>query len=144
MMSNKQFVESNLIDGLDNCINAEISAGTITTVTEGVQWLKKSFFYQRVKKNPTIYGVKYDALQNDPTAHMILLDKVTDCVKRLNRMQLIRYNTQTEGVFPTDMGRIACNYYIDCQTMSYFMANLIANQRESTFLYHLAHANEFK
>ena len=36
MMSNKQFVESNLIPGLDNCINAEIAAGTITTVTEGV------------------------------------------------------------------------------------------------------------
>lgn len=28
--------------------------------------------------------------------------------------------------------------------MSYFMANLTANQRESTFLYHLSHANEFK
>ena len=62
MMSNKQTVESNLVQGLDNCINAEISAGTITTVTEGVQWLKKSFFFQRVKKNPIAYGVKYDEL----------------------------------------------------------------------------------
>ena len=62
MMSNKQTVESNLVQGLDNCINAEISAGTITTVKEGVQWLKKSFFFQRVKKNPIAYGVKYDEL----------------------------------------------------------------------------------
>ena len=62
MMSNKQTVESNLVQGLDNCINAEISAGAITTVTEGVQWLKKSFFFQRVKKNPIAYGVKYDEL----------------------------------------------------------------------------------
>ena len=59
-------------------------------------------------------------------------------------MQLIRYNTQTEGVFATDMGRIACNYYINCQTMSYFMANLKANIREAIFLYHLAQASEFK
>lgn len=75
---------------------------------------------------------------------MILLDKVTQSVERLNRMQLIRYNTQTEGVFATDMGRIACNYYINCETMSYFMANLKAQIRESLFLYHLSQASEFK
>lgn len=55
---------------------------------------------------------------------MILLNKVTETIQLLNRRQLIRYNTQTEGVFATDMGRIACNYYIECGTMSYFMANL--------------------
>ena len=62
MMSEKQNVESHLIEGLDNCINAEISAGTITTVTEGVQWLKKTFFFQRVKKNPQHYGCSYNEL----------------------------------------------------------------------------------
>lgn len=114
MMSNKQSIESNLIKGLDNCINAEISAGAITTVTEAVQWLKKSFFFQRVKKNPLVYGIKYDELQSDPSGHLILLDLVTKSIERLNRMKLIRYNIQTEGVFATDMGRIACNYYINC------------------------------
>mmetsp|Transcript_12631 Transcript_12631/g.19647 ORF Transcript_12631/g.19647 Transcript_12631/m.19647 type:complete len:214 (+) Transcript_12631:747-1388(+) len=59
-------------------------------------------------------------------------------------MQLIRYNTQTEGLFATDMGRIASNYYINCETMSYFMANLKPQCRESLFLYHLAQASEFK
>lgn len=138
MMSNKQAVESNLIRGLDNCLNAEISAGTITTVTEGVQWLKKSFYFQRVKKNPLAYGVKYDEISMDPSGHSILLEQVTSSIQRLNRMHLIRYNIQTEGVFATDMGRIACNYYINCETMSYFMANLKPNCREALFLYHLA------
>ena len=144
MMSNKQAIESNLSDGLEGCINAEIAAGTITTITEGVQWLKKSFFFQRVKKNPTVYGVKYDELQMDPTGHMILLDKVTKSIELLNRRQLIRYNIQTEAVFPTDMGRIACNYYVDCSTMSYFMSNLNAYTKQIQFLYHLAQASEFK
>lgn len=62
----------------------------------------------------------------------------------MNRQQLIRYNIQTEGVFPTDMGRIACNYYINCQTMSYFMSNFQPQQSETQFLYHLAQACEFK
>ena len=29
------------------------------------------------------------------------------------------------------MGRIACNYYINCQTMSYFMSNFRPEQRET-------------
>ena len=60
MMSEKTNVESHLNDGLDNCINAEISAGTITNVTEGVQWLKKTFLFQRLKKNPNHYGAKIE------------------------------------------------------------------------------------
>jgi preprotein translocase subunit Sec63 len=42
------------------------------------------------------------------------------------------------------MGRIACNYYINCSTMSYFMSNLTAYTSQTQFLYHLAQASEFK
>ena len=80
----------------------------------------------------------------DPTGHMILLDKVSKSIELLNRRQLIRYNIQTEAVFPTDMGRIACNYYINCGTMSYFMSNLNGYTNQTQFLYHLAQASEFK
>lgn len=45
MMSNKQTIESNIVRGLDNCINAEISCGTIGTLTDGIHWLKKTYFY---------------------------------------------------------------------------------------------------
>lgn len=92
MMSNKQMIESNIIRGLDNCINAEISCGTIGTLTDGIHWLKKTYFYQRFTKNPAAYGIKPADVKDDPTGHFILLDKVTESVKRLNRMQLIRYN----------------------------------------------------
>ena len=45
MMQNKQNIESHLDKGLNNCLNAEIASGTITTISEGVQWLKKSYYY---------------------------------------------------------------------------------------------------
>jgi replicative superfamily II helicase len=144
MMSNKQTIESNLFKGLDNCINAEISCGTIGTLTDGIHWLKKSYYYQRVTKNPTAYAIPVNKLREDPGAHFILLETVTETVRRLNRMQLIRYNEQTETVYPTDMGRIASNYYINVKTMSYFMENLKAHTSEEYLLYHLAHADEFE
>ena len=124
MMSNKQTIESNIVRGLDNCINAEISCGTIGTLTDGIHWLKKTYFYQRFTKNPSQYGIKPTDIREDPSGHFILLEKVTESVRRLNRMQLIRYNEQNETVYPTDMGRIASNYYINVGTMSYFMENL--------------------
>ena len=144
MMQNRQKIESHLDKGLDSCINAEIASGTICTISEGVQWLKKSYYYQRMVKNPHGYGVKADALEQDPTGHMILLAKVTEVVEGLNRAHLIRYNRGTEAVFSTDMGRIASNYYINVETMSYFMSNLRPNTREEMLLYHLAQASEFK
>jgi replicative superfamily II helicase len=69
---------------------------------------------------------------------------MTEAVKRLSSMSLIRYNEATGNVFATDMGRIASNYYINVETMSYFMENLKPNLRDEIFLYHLANASEFK
>ena len=42
------------------------------------------------------------------------------------------------------MGRIASNYYINTETMNYFMNNLKANTRPEMVLDYLAHATEFK
>ena len=69
---------------------------------------------------------------------MILLEKVTEVVESLNRARLIRFNRSNETVYATDMGRIASNYYINVETMSYFMSNLRPNTREEMLLYHLA------
>jgi replicative superfamily II helicase len=43
-----------------------------------------------------------------------------------------------------DMGRVASNYYINVETMSYLMANLKPQTSEEMFLYHLAHSTDFK
>jgi len=80
----------------------------------------------------------------DPSGHMVLLEKVTQAAEKLNRARLIRYNKSTEQVYSTDMGRIASNYYIDVETMSYFMANLRPTTRDAMLLFHLAQATEFK
>ena len=42
------------------------------------------------------------------------------------------------------MGRIASNYYINVETMAYFMSNLKPHTQEGMLLFHLAQANEFK
>jgi activating signal cointegrator complex subunit 3 len=116
----------------------------ITNVTEGIQWLKKSFFYRRVLKNPLVYGFTYAQLQDDRGGHMLMYNIIMERVQNLNRMRLIRYNANGEQVNSTDMGRVASNYYINCETMGYFMANCLPNLTEERIMYHMAHATEFK
>ena len=113
-------------------------------MSEGVQWLKKSYFYQRLVKNPHAYAISPAELWSDPSGHLVLLQLVTSVIESLNRARLIRYNRETEQVYSTDMGRIASNYYINTETMAYFMSHLKANTRPEMILDHLAHATEFK
>ena len=42
------------------------------------------------------------------------------------------------------MGRIAINYYINVETMGYFMSNLKSHTQENMLLFHLSQASEFK
>lgn len=76
MMQNKQFIESHLLDGLENSLNAEIAAGTISTLQEGVQWLKQTYFYQRMAQMPAHYGIKPQDLLNDPTGNFHIFENI--------------------------------------------------------------------
>ena len=51
-------VESSLHKVLDNHIGAEISAGTITTRQEAMDFLTWTFLYRRAHNNPTYYGIE--------------------------------------------------------------------------------------
>lgn len=75
---------------------------------------------------------------------MVLLERANAVIGQLNRARLIRFNRETEQVYATDMGRIASNYYIKTETMSYFMDKIRPTTQPDMILDHLAHAEEFK
>jgi antiviral helicase SLH1 len=54
--------QSKLLDNL----NAEISRGTVSTITEAVEWLRYTYFYVRLRKNPVEYGLSWKQLGNNP------------------------------------------------------------------------------
>jgi ATP-dependent DNA helicase HFM1/MER3 len=53
----QQTVESKLHTSLLEHLNAEISLGTITDVSSALNWLKSTYLFCRIKKNPTHYGL---------------------------------------------------------------------------------------
>ena len=51
-----QPIESNLGLAMAEHVNAEIASGTIADSETAMDWLKHSFFYIRVTRNPRHYG----------------------------------------------------------------------------------------
>lgn len=39
-------------------LNAEIALGTVTNVSEGVQWIGYTYLFVRMKRNPVVYGMQ--------------------------------------------------------------------------------------
>lgn len=48
---------SRFIHGLLDSLNAEISLGTVTNVSEGAEWLGYTYLFVRMRKNPLVYGM---------------------------------------------------------------------------------------
>jgi ATP-dependent DNA helicase HFM1/MER3 len=38
-------------------LNAEIALGTITDISVALEWIKSTYFYVRMRKNPAYYGI---------------------------------------------------------------------------------------
>ena len=49
---------------------------------EAVAWLSYTFLYVRMRKNPTVYGIKYQELKDDPTLESKRREIVTDAATR--------------------------------------------------------------
>lgn len=56
LLNGTHVIESSLHKNLMEHLNAEIVLSTITDISVAVEWLKHTFLYIRVMKNPKHYG----------------------------------------------------------------------------------------
>lgn len=71
LVSGTMILESCLHLNLTEHINSEIGLGTITDVDSAKEWLRNSFFYQRLQKNPKHYSL--DKELNQVSSFAIIL-----------------------------------------------------------------------
>jgi replicative superfamily II helicase len=82
---------------LTDYLNAEISLGTVTNMEEAIAWLSYSYLYVRMRKNPQVYGIKYQELREDPTLLAKRREIINDAAKRLDKAKMIRYD-ESNGI----------------------------------------------
>ena len=118
-------VESSLHKVLDNHIGAEISAETIVSKQDALDYLTWTFFFRRVHKNPSYYGLDLApeehnsneayALANDFMIHM-----VNEALDELKLSSCVEIHPD-DYVDPTPFGKIMSYYYLSHRTVRHLL-----------------------
>jgi pre-mRNA-splicing helicase BRR2 len=84
-------VESQFISRLADNLNAEIVLGTVQNVEEAVTWLGYTYLYIRMLRNPNLYGITMDELDQDETLLKRRQDLIHSAAVLLAKANLIKY-----------------------------------------------------
>lgn len=133
-MKNKP-MESHLKERMVEHINAEVVLRTITNVRDAVTWIKSTFFFIRLMKNPSFYGVPSTLLtKNTAKSSSMFSDEYTlsntnaiEYVRTVVRYELNRLKVEgfitvsSDGVISsTENGISMSRYYIAFETVCLF------------------------
>ncbi|KAF3939723.1 hypothetical protein ABW19_dt0207732 [Dactylella cylindrospora] len=127
-------VESSLHKVLDDHLGAEISAGTIKTKQDSLDYLTWTFFFRRLHKNPNYYGLEIAAedqqsMSAQEEANAFLVDLVDSSVKELQKSGCLIADPNGH-LEPTALGKIASYYYLSHKTIRHLLKKA---KRKATF-----------
>jgi activating signal cointegrator complex subunit 3 len=114
-------IESGFVKQLQDHLNAEIVGGTVTNITEAVAWLKYTYLYTRMVKNPLSYGITEKETIDDPLLSKRCREFILESVKLLHSNMMIRYDQGSENLAMTDLGRVAAHFYIQAESIATFL-----------------------
>jgi ATP-dependent DNA helicase HFM1/MER3 len=85
-----EVVESNLLSRLTETINTEITQSVIESADDALVWLKRTFFYVRVKRAPERYGFR---IQAEAKLEAKLSDLCSESISQLAKAGIIQVKT---------------------------------------------------
>lgn len=109
-------VESCLAERMCETMNAEISIGTINSLSDAVGFLRWTFYARRLKLNPTYYGA---ASSEDNDVESFLLTVVQNSTQKLEDNGCIHIDKSAgtdASIATTPLGRAASNFYLNHAT----------------------------
>ncbi|KAA8490499.1 U5 small nuclear ribonucleoprotein [Porphyridium purpureum] len=123
-------IESQLMTRFTDSLNAEIAMRNVSSIADGAEWLGYTYYGTRMMRSPSLYGVsciahsEQDAITIQSRRRMDLIHSA--CIK-LERAGLVRYDKKKLVVGPTELGRIASEYYISSASMAAYVQHLKAD-----------------
>ncbi|XP_038890739.1 DExH-box ATP-dependent RNA helicase DExH17 [Benincasa hispida] len=139
LLNGCEIVESQLLSCVTEHLNAEIVQMTIPDIIKAIEWMKCSYLYVRMKKNPQKYAIRNGIPNHNTEKHMedICIEKVNE----LSRHQMIWMDEDGFLLKPLDPGRLMTKYYLKFDTMKHIMhAPEICSLEEA--LHIICHAEE--
>lgn len=134
-------VESYLHDYMHDAFVAEISAKTIESTQEAVDWSTYTYLYRRLLSNPSYYNL-HDTTHDGLSAH--LSELVEKTLKDLVDAQLIEHDEEEDAITPLNPCMIAAYYNISFITMQTLMMSLNGKTTLKGMLEIITAATEFE
>ncbi|SPQ96759.1 Sec63 Brl domain [Plasmodiophora brassicae] len=126
LLTHQMPIESRLIETLADNLNAEINLGTVANVQEALRWIRYTYLYIRMLRNPMHYGVEYAEIQHDPTLAGRCRMLIDDAVARLVECRMLKVPVGSDLFFPTDLGRTASFFYVSHWSIELYNKRLSA------------------
>ena len=127
-------VESSLHNVLDNHLGAEASAGTIGTKQDALDYLTWTFFFRRLHKNPSYYGLEisseeHNTIAAQQLANEYMIELVDKSLGALEESGCISLHSNGD-LNSTPLGKIMSYYYLSHKTIRHLLKQA---KREATF-----------
>ena len=140
-------VESSLHNVLDNHLGAEASAGTITTKQDALDYLTWTFFFRRLHKNPSYYGLDISAEDHNTIAAQTLandymISMVDRSLESLAASRCIELHSNGD-LDSTPLGKIMSYYYLSHLTIRHLLSKVVQNATFPDVLGWMCLATEF-
>ncbi|KAM0153234.1 hypothetical protein ACHAPG_007200 [Botrytis cinerea] len=140
-------VESSLHNVLDNHLGAEVSAETITTKQDALDYLTWTFFFRRLHKNPSYYGLEISAEEHNTIAaqqmandYMIsMVDKSLDELAESKCLEIY----PNGNIDSTPLGKIMSYYYLSHKTIRHLVTHAKPNASFRDVLSWMSSATEY-
>lgn len=118
-------VESSLHSVLDNHLCAEISADTIVSKQDALDYLTWTFFFRRLHKNPSYYGLELSAEEHSTIAaqqlaNEYMIEMVNKSLDELAESKCVEVFPNGD-VDPTPLGKIMSYYYLSHKTIRHLV-----------------------
>jgi len=140
-------VESSLHSVLDNHLGAEASAGTIGTKQDALDYLTWTFFFRRLHKNPSYYGLEISAEEHNTIAAQqlandFMIELVDKSLGELAESSCITLHSNGD-VDSTPLGKIMSYYYLSHKTIRHLIKNAKKDASFEEVLSWMCGATEF-
>jgi len=114
-------VESCLGGRISEVLNAEISIGTINSLSDAIGYLNWTFYARRVKMNPSYYGAKSAEDEDVEEFFLSVIKETTDTLQEHGCVSIDKTEGTDSRLSTTPLGRAATNFYLNCQTPKQMM-----------------------
>ncbi|OQO10442.1 hypothetical protein B0A48_03739 [Cryoendolithus antarcticus] len=140
-------VESSLHNVLDNHLGAEVSAETIATKQDALDYLTWTFFFRRLHKNPSYYGLEIPAEEGDSisaqhAANDYMIEMVDKSMSELGDSGCLTMHSNGD-VDPTPLGKIMSYYYLSHHTIRTLLKHAKADMTFEECLTVMCKATEY-